>query len=222
MDGKGKTLESLPHCVLRCRYLDDHRPAPIPHCESNDTNKEKHFRSIVRPDNLPRWVVEGGSSCGWTPSNSMCSPSFSFCAPPNISIADNKFFRDALFRAHRRKVLCLITIDEAHLYAMHRQTFWEMIRVLKLSFFEDFLGRGGYKPLFLIMTATMNKSLLAALADLTCVEWTDKCRHMWWLPSEFRQRYIKMVFEATSEIGQKTLPPVVTHVTSNKNSCLCL
>jgi len=91
----------------------------------------------------------------------LCSPQY---------IADNVEFRNALLYCHDRQVLCLIAIDEAHIYAMHGHSFRDSIRQLKRDFFYCIYGAGkSYTPLFLTMTATMLLSLLKSLANLIYV-----------------------------------------------------
>ena len=71
---------------------------------------------------------------------------FLLCSPQYIT--KNKFFLEALLRAHERNVLRLVAIDEAHLYAAHGRSFRQEIRVLKHVFFLKVYGVPRYQPLF--------------------------------------------------------------------------
>ena len=125
-------------------------------------------------------------------------------------------------RAHRRRMLKLVAIDRLHLYGVQGLSFWEKIRVLKHVFFSKIYGVRGYHPPFLMMTAAMTSSLLLALKDLTCVDWTRSCHQMWSSACDFRQCYVQMHFKATFDIGQKALPPTVNHLKEATDVCVCL
>ena len=80
-------------------------------------------------------------------NSNLSSVMFCLCSPQYI--ATNTFFREALLRAHGRRVLRLVVVDEAHLYAAHGRSFREKIRVLKQVFFlKIYLAGGGFTVLY--------------------------------------------------------------------------
>ena len=146
---------------------------------------------------------------------------FLLCSPQ--CLADNHKFRRALIGGAKRKVLRLVAIDEAHLFAMHGRTFRESIRVLRICFFSVVFRNGlDYHPLFLLLTATMTIPLLEGISHLTRVDWTLKSRQQWSSPSDFRQRYIKMGFDVTGDIGQIALPILVKKLREDKTMYACI
>ena len=133
------------------------------------------------------------------------------CSPQIL--ATNQNLRHALIAASKRKVLRLVAIDKAHLYAMHGRSFRESIRILKRVFFAVLFNvRARCHPLCLLMTAIMMPSQLQSVSDLTTIDWTKKHHQQWSSPSEFRQRYIEMDLKVTGDIGQKAFPAVVEHL----------
>ena len=107
------------YCTSEAHHLDDLPPAVV---------KEKVVRRMDEFD---------------TQSSSVM---FLLCSPQYIT--NNKFFLEALLRAHERKVLRLVAINEAHLYAAHGRSFWQEIRVLKHVFFSKVYGVLRYHRLF--------------------------------------------------------------------------
>ena len=107
------------YCTSEAHHLDDLPPAVV---------KEKVVRRMDEFDAQSSSVI------------------FCLCSPQYIT--NNKSFLEALLRAHERKVLRLVAIDKAHLYAAHGRSFREEIRVLKHVFFSNIYGVLGYHPLF--------------------------------------------------------------------------
>ena len=110
----------------------------------------------------------------------MCSPQY---------LAETTAFRLAVMRNIERRVVRMVAIDEAHLYAAHGRSFRESIRVLREVFFKTiYTVDAEYTPLLLMMTATMPKPLLKSISDLTNVDFTNPDHHQWSSPSDFQQR----------------------------------
>ena len=90
------------------------------------------------------------------------------------------------------KTLRLVAIDEAHLYVQHDCSFREDMRLLTTLFFAIIFKVGVWHPLFLVMTATTNLSLLPSFVQLTNVEWTNNNHILWSNCIKFRQQYIRL------------------------------
>ena len=114
---------------------------------------------------------------------------FLFTSPQKLATTPS--ILDALFICHARQTLRLVTIDEAHLYAQHGSTFREEMRTLTVLFFEVVFKKGAaFHPIFLAMTATMSKTLLVKLSQLTNVPWTKPQHQLWADANAFKQRDI--------------------------------
>ena len=81
------------------------------------------------------------------------STMFIFTSPQKL--ASTPAILDALFMCHTRKMLRLVTIGEAHLYAQHGSTFCDELRLLGRLIFYIIFKISSWHPLFLEMTATM-------------------------------------------------------------------
>ena len=146
---------------------------------------------------------------------------FLLCSPQYI--ATKKPFRDALLACNERGLLCLVAIDEAHLFAMHGRSFRESIRVLSEVFFRPLFASGAIsRPLFLAMTATMTAHLLSDFSKLTHVDWSLERHQLWSTPSEFRQRYIKMDLHVTGDVKNAGLLPVIEVLKNDRNARACV
>ena len=97
------------------------------------------------------------------------STMFIFTSPQQL--VEHPFILDAILRCHARQTLRLVTIDEAHLYAMHGRSFRVAMRVLQRILFEVIFKEGVWHPLLLAMTATMTTPLLESFSTLTNVDW---------------------------------------------------
>ena len=64
---------------------------------------------------------------------------FLLCSPQ--ALVQQTTLRKALIHASAKRVLRLVAIDEAHLYAMHGRSFREDIRILSIVFFFYFIQR---------------------------------------------------------------------------------
>ena len=67
--------------------------------------------------------------------NESSSVMFIFISPQKLNSCGA--IRAAILRAHLRKTLRLVAIDEAHLYAIHGRSFRGELRLLHASFFEN-------------------------------------------------------------------------------------
>ena len=106
------------------------------------------------------------------------STMFLLCSPQHL--ADDGDIRTALIECHAHRTLCMVAIDETHLYTMHGHTFRECIRVLHDVFFETIFADGEWHPLFWMMTATMTLDLVESLSIFTCVEWEKTIQTFNW------------------------------------------
>ena len=105
----------------------------------------------------------------------------------NVELLDN------LLECNRLGTLCLVAIDEAHIYVMHGCFFRDSIRVLADVFFLPLYGAAGdHAPLLLVMTATLPYSLLWPLSALTHVDFTLAAHKFWLSAAEFQQQSIKI------------------------------
>ena len=100
-------------------------------------------------------------------------------------------------------MLCLVAIDESHLYAIHGRLFHNAMRLLLPLFFVILFKDGEWYPLFLAMTAT---STLLLVSDL-----------LWSKFSDFCQWYISIHFEVTGDMGQVALPALVCFLGEDEN-----
>ena len=138
-----------------------------------------HLDETSKDDLLHRVIPKMDS----LPSNTS-STLILLCSPQ--ALATDKDLLAAVLRAYQRKILRLVAIDEAHLYAMHGRSFRESIRVLQHVFFGVLFAESAtWSPLFLAMTATMPATLLASFSTLTNVDWTIPCRQLWSSAKEF-------------------------------------
>ena len=87
------------------------------------------------------------------------------------SIVDNSEFLKAILQCHERRTLCLVSVDEAHLYAMHGRLFCVAMQILQHVLFNVIFAIGVCHPLILAMTAIMTDSLLTSFSILTNVQW---------------------------------------------------
>ena len=110
-----------------------------------------------------------------SPTSSTCL--YVFLSPQ--ALVDRSYLREALLACWRRRVVRLVVIDEAHLYAMHGRTFREPIRILRRVCFDVVFASGAWHPLFLAMSATMTESLVSSLSELTNVDWAAKTNDDW-------------------------------------------
>jgi superfamily II DNA helicase RecQ len=94
--------------VVSCYHMDD------------TSSCDLHHKIIPKMDDMP---VEGCSSTMIL----LCSPQY---------LADITAFRLAVIRNIERRVVRMVAIDEAHLYAAHGRSFRESIRVLREVFFK--------------------------------------------------------------------------------------
>ena len=126
---------------------------------------------------------------------------------------------DALFICHARQTLRLVTIDEAHLYAQHGSTFRDELRTLTNLFFEVVFKVGAaFHPIFLAMTATMSKTLLVKLSQLTNVPWTEPKHQLWAGADAFQQRYIKVGFQVRDHMSREAFPSLIEHFKAKPES----
>ena len=96
--------------------------------------------------------------------------------------------------------------------------------MLERLFFAIVFARGGgvYNPLFLAMSATMNNSLVRSLLSLKNGNWYETRHQLWSDHIQFRQRYIRIGFEITTNIGQVALPLMVDYLRNNPATYACL
>jgi len=105
---------------------------------------------------------------------------------------------------------------------MHGRSFRESIRLLTRLFFQIVFEVGVWHPLFLAMSATMNNSLVRSLGELMNVKWYEERYQLWSNHIEFRQRYIRINFGITTNIGQTALPLLVDYLRENPAAYACL
>ena len=112
---------------------------------------------------------------------------------------DNPLFLQAVLRCYRQRTLRLVSVDEAHLYAMHGRSFRVAMRILQRLLFNVIFAIGVWHPLLLAMTATMTDSLVASFSTLTSVQRDASCGDNPWDSKRclilsdttaFHQRYI--------------------------------
>ena len=146
-------------------------------------------------------------------------------------IVENPVLLAVLLRCHAKQTLCLVAIDEVHLYAMHGRSFRVAMCILQRLFFEVVFKSGVWHPLFLGMTATMTDSLLTSFTTLTNVTWNtknekdpyNKYPHLLWSDaSAFRQRYINMGLRICSNMEKKLLHLLVGILLSSATVCVCV
>ena len=86
-------------------------------------------------------------------------------------IAENGSFKKAILACAKNKILRMVAIDEAHLYAMHGRSFRVQIHQLLPDLFKIiFADDKQHYTLCLVTTATMTQSLLTSLSQLTNVD----------------------------------------------------
>ena len=147
----------------------------------------------IPSDLLLELIIPAMLTIGYDSTSTM----FLFTSPQKL--ATTPHLLKALFQCHQRQTLRLV--DEAHLYAQHRQSFRELLRVLTRVFFAAVFQVGQLHPLFLAMTATMTLDLLPSFSDLTCVDWSLPEHQLWSDWFDFQQRYIDLNFEVVDHMG---------------------
>ena len=97
--------------------------------------------------------------------------------------------------------MCLVVINEAHIYSMHGQSFCDSIRVVPTAlFYSLFDPSADYTPLFLAMMATLTDRLLTAFSALTHFDWSLLRHQLWSRPKEFEQCNIFIDFHVRGEV----------------------
>ena len=143
-----------------------------------------------------------------------------FCSPQYL--VDHHVFRAALLDCHRRRILRLLGLDEAHIYAMHGRSFRGCIRVLRDVFLVFLFGpNASHSPLFLAMTATMPKSLLEHFSALTHVNFGNPRHQLWASAENFQQRNISIqlrVRGGRQDLKQCVLAPIVDLLRHDKEA----
>ena len=153
--------------------------------------------------------------------NESSSTMFVFISPQKLNSCGA--IRAAMLRAHNRKTLRFVAIDEAHLYAMHGRSFRGELRLLHASFFEVVFRTGGeYHPLFLLLTATMTRQLLPHISKLTNVDWSMSERQMWSSSQEFRRRYITVKLKVVDNMCSSGSPDTIAFLKQDEVGCACV
>ena len=153
--------------------------------------------------------------------NDSSSSVFLFISPQKLVSCGP--IRAAILRAHHRKTLRLVVIDEAHLYAMHGRSFRGELRLLHKSFFEVVFRSGGeYHPLFLLMTATMTRQLLPHLSKLTNIDWSLSKRQLWSSAMEFRRQYISIKLKVVDNMCGSGSPDTIDFLKQDEVGCACV
>mmetsp|Transcript_13122 Transcript_13122/g.28347 ORF Transcript_13122/g.28347 Transcript_13122/m.28347 type:complete len:292 (-) Transcript_13122:1026-1901(-) len=125
---------------------------------------------------------------------------FILCSPQYLT--ENIDFCNALLQCRDCKVLRLIAVNKAHIYAMQGSTFREPIRIVGRDFFSKLYGKSHQiLPLFLAMTATMPLKPTKTFSKLTSINSEDPCHLMCSTPQEFQQHYIDMDFHVQADVG---------------------
>ena len=96
---------------------------------------------------------------------------FLFVSPQFLCTKANKPLLDELLSAHKRKILRVVAVDEAHLHVQHSRFRVEILMLRELFFKKVFSNDDPRShPVFLAMTATMPKQYIPRLIDLTNVQ----------------------------------------------------
>mmetsp|Transcript_10303 Transcript_10303/g.15594 ORF Transcript_10303/g.15594 Transcript_10303/m.15594 type:complete len:602 (+) Transcript_10303:55-1860(+) len=96
---------------------------------------------------------------------------FLFASPQFLCNKANKPLLDELLSAHKRKILRVVAVDEAHLHVQH-SSFRVEILMLRDLFFKKVFNKDDPRshPVFFAMTATMPKQYIPRLVALTNVQ----------------------------------------------------
>jgi hypothetical protein len=135
-------------------------------------------------------------------NRSTSSTLFIFLSPQLLMNQQNTL--DVLAMCAQERTLCLIEMDEAHIYVQHGISFRDDIRALCINFFRRVFGNqpANQRPQLIVLSTTFILSYLCMLSGLLTVNVTiDDCV-LRGSPIDFRQRKIEMKLEVCSNKGQ--------------------